>query len=134
MLTPRARDLDLQGPLTEFAELGYARLGQVLNTEAAHQLADRAAALMQGQVAFPGMFYQHDSPTGRYEDLEFGAGWVGPSLSYRKLERLELDPVFRAWIENPLFERIAHAVLGPDIALYRSVLWNKAVQGGMAVP
>ena len=51
---------------------------------------------MLGEVQYPGLFYQHDSPTGRYEDLEFGAGWVGPSLSYRKLEKLELDPLF-AW-------------------------------------
>ena len=129
ILTPRAQDLDLRGPLTEFAEQGYARLGQVLSSEAAHQLAARAAALMQGEVRHPGMFFQHDSPGGRYEDMVFDAGWVGPSQSYRKLERLELDPLFRAWIENPLFERLAHAVLGPDITLYRAVLWNKALQG-----
>jgi len=114
--------LDLRGPLTEFAEQGYARLGQVFSSEAAHQLAARAAALMQGDVSHPGMFFQHDSPSGLYEDMVFGGGWVGPSQSYRKLERLELDPLFRAWIENPLFERLAHAVLGPDITLYRAVL------------
>jgi len=134
ILTPRARDLDLRGPLTEFAEQGYARLGQVLSSEAAHQLTTRAAALMQGEVSQPGMFFQHDSPSGQYEDMVFDAGWVGPSQSYRKLERLELDPLFRAWIENPLFERLARALLGLDITLYRAVLWNKALQGGMAVP
>jgi ectoine hydroxylase-related dioxygenase (phytanoyl-CoA dioxygenase family) len=89
---------------------------------------------MQGDVRHPGMFFQHDSPSGRYEDMVFNAGWVGPSQSYRKLERLELDPLFRAWIENPLFGRLAHAVLGQDITLYRTVLWNKSIEGGMAVP
>jgi phytanoyl-CoA hydroxylase len=133
-LTPRAHELDLQAPLAEFAEHGYARLGRVLTTEGAHQLALRAEALMAGKIRYPRMFFQHDSPGGRYEDLAFNKGWVGPSDSYRKIERLELDPLFLAWIENPLFERIAHSVLGPDITLYRSVLWNKAASGGMAVP
>ena len=134
ILTSRAQDLDLRGPLTEFAEQGYARLGQVLRSDAAHDLATRAAALMQGEVRHSGMFFQHDSPSGRYEDMEFNGGWVGPSQAYRKLERLELDPLFRAWIENPLFQRLAQTVLGPDVTLYRAVLWNKKAQGGMAVP
>lgn len=89
---------------------------------------------MLGERPDPGLFFQHDSPTGDYADLVFNAGWVGPSLRYRKLERLELDPLFLAWIENPLFARLAHAALGPRVSLYRSVLWNKAPQRGMAVP
>ena len=79
MLTPRARDLDLSRPLAEFAERGYARLGQVLTTEGACRLTTRAAALMQGEVRYPHMFFQHDSPSGRYEDLVFNEGWVGAS-------------------------------------------------------
>jgi phytanoyl-CoA hydroxylase len=134
MLTPRARDLDLSRPLAEFAERGYARLGQVLTTEGACRLTTRAAALMQGEVRYPHMFFQHDSPSGRYEDLVFNEGWVGPSQAYRKLEHLEMDPLFLAWIENPLFERLAHEVLGQDVSLYRSVLWNKVPGGGMEVP
>ena len=35
----------------------------------------------------------------------------GRSLDYRKIEKLERDPLFRAWIENPLFERVARAVV-----------------------
>ena len=78
----------------------------------------------------PELFYQHDSPTGRYEDLDFGSGWLGPSRRYRKLERLERVPEFSAWIENALFERLARAALGHDVRLYRAVLWNKAAAGG----
>ena len=89
---------------------------------------------MCGETVYPGMFFQHDSTSGRYEDLRFGAGWVGPSPAYRKIEKLELDPLFRAWIENPLFARIAHAVLGEEVALYRAVLWNKAPRGGTELP
>jgi phytanoyl-CoA hydroxylase len=134
MLTQRAHDLDLSGPLAEFAQRGFARLGPVLTTDAAHRLARRAVALMEGEVRYPRMFFQHDSLGGQYEDLAFNKGWMGPSNAYRKLEGLELDPLFLAWIENPLFERLARRVLGPEITLYRSVLWNKAPGGGMAVP
>ena len=134
MLTLSAHELDLTDPLAEFSQFGYARLGQVLTPEAAAQMTQRAEALMAGTIRYPNMFFQHDAPGAQYENLKFNAGWVGPSDAYRKLERLELDPLFRAWIENPLFERLAHLVLGPRIALYRSVLWNKAASGGMAVP
>jgi hypothetical protein len=134
MLTAAGLDLDLSGPLAQFAEQGFARLGRVLSDEGAARLAGRAQALMLGEREDPGLFFQHDAPSGRYEDLVFNAGWVGPSVAYRKLERLERDPLFRSWIENPLFARLAHSELGDDVFLYRSVLWNKAPQRGMAVP
>jgi len=134
MLLASAIGLDLQEPLSAFARDGYARLGPVLSAAAAQCLRERADALMLGESPYPGLFYQHDSPTGRYEDLVFGAGWVGPSPSYRKLEKLELDPVFAAWIENPLFGRIAQRALGDEVSLYRAVLWNKAPRTGMELP
>ena len=61
-------------------------------------------ALMLGEVQIPGLFFQLDSPTGRYEDLEYGLGYRGPRLDYRKLEKLEKDPLFWALIRRPLFE------------------------------
>ncbi len=134
MLLPQADRVDLSGPLAHFEAEGYARLGPVLTEAGAVALADRADALMLADTAHPGMFFQHDSPTGRYEDLQFNAGWVGPSARYRKLERLELDPLFLQFIECALFERIAREVLGEHVLLYRSVLWNKAAEVGMAVP
>ena len=100
MLRPGALDLELDAPLSAFARKGYARLGPVLAPDAAQQLAQRADALMLGEIRYPGLFFQHDSPTGHYRDLAFGDGWVGPSRRYRKLEKLELDPLFTAWIDR----------------------------------
>lgn len=134
MLTSHARDLDLAAPLAAFAKRGVARLGPVLTDQAAATLAERAQALMTGDAAFPGIFYQHDAPNGCYENVDFRGGWVGPSPRYRKLDRLQLDPLFLQLIENPLFERLAKTVLGDSVALYRAVLWNKAPHVGMAVP
>lgn len=134
MLSLDSNALELDAPLSAFVRNGYARLGHVLSDQAARRLGERANALMLGQVEYPGLFFQHDSATGRYEDLAFGEGWIGPSLCYRKIEKIERDPLFAEWIDNPLFARIARAILGRRVALYRAVLWNKAPRAGMDLP
>jgi len=134
MLRPEAVCQELEAPLEQLRRDGYARLGRVLSDTGARRLRTRADDLMLGRVAYPGLFFQHDSKTGRYEDLERGLGWIGPSRSYRKVEKLELDPLFFGFVENPLFARIAANVLGAEVTLYRAVLWNKAPHGGVDLP
>lgn len=133
-LTEWGQTLDVGPVLERFAAQGFARLGKVLTDQAASALCARADTVLHGDAAVAGLFYQPEPDSGRYADLQFGAGWQGPAARYRKLERLEIDPLFAAWIENPLFGRLAHAHLGDRVTLYRSVLWNKAAAGGMAVP
>ncbi len=101
----------------------------MLDDESIASLGERVDDLMFARVRHEGLFFQHDANTGRYEDLQFGLGWQGPSACYRKIEKLERDPLFRAWIENPLFERIARAHIDGPIALYRAVLFTKAATG-----
>ncbi|SES82380.1 Ectoine hydroxylase-related dioxygenase, phytanoyl-CoA dioxygenase (PhyH) family [Stigmatella erecta] len=134
MLSVNPLHFDVDTALAHYAEHGYARLGPLLGEEGLTALRERADALMLGQVSYPGLFFQLDAPTGRYEDAPLGLGWQGPSLDYRKLEKLELDPLFRAWLENPLFERIARARIPGDIVLYRSILFHKGQAGGSNLP
>jgi hypothetical protein len=134
MLHPDALALDLAGPLAHLAEHGYARLGRVLSDEGLEALRARADDLMLGRVSYPGLFFQMDAATGRYEDAPLGLGWQGPSLGYRKLEKLELDPLFRAWIANPLAERVARAVIPGGVVLYRAIIFNKGEGGGSNLP
>ena len=134
LLAADAADLDLEVPLQQFLADGYVRLGILLSPSGIAALRARCDALMLGQVAYPGMFFQHDSPSGRYDDLRYGKGWVGPSLHYRKVEGLQLDPLLRAWIENPLFRRLTRLAIGEHVALYRAVLWNKAARAGTELP
>jgi phytanoyl-CoA hydroxylase len=124
----------LADTLATFARDGFAPLGRVLDDERLAALRTRVDDLMLGRVVVDGLFFQHDSPTGAYEDLSYGKGWIGPSLAYRKLEKLERDEVVRAWIENPLFASIAHILVGPEVSLYRAMLMNKAAQGGTTLP
>ena len=134
MLTPEALELELSGPLRHFEEHGWARLGRVMSDAALVALRERAEDLMLGRVTYPGMFFQMDSATGRHEDAPLGKGWQGPSLGYRKLEKLELDARFLEWIRNPLYERVARARIEGPIALYRCILFNKAAPGGSDIP
>lgn len=133
-LLPGAVDLDLTEPLAHFAEHGYARLGQVLSEAGAAELGARVDQLMMGEIVYPGLFFQKDTETGNYDDLEYKKGYQGPSLNYRKIEKLEKDPLFLAWIENPLFEKIARAVYQGEIAIYRALIFNKARTGGTVLP
>jgi hypothetical protein len=120
--------------LEHFREHGWARLGRLADGEELALLRQRADDIMLGRVVHDGLFFQHDSPTGRYDDLEFGRGYVGPSLSYRKIEKLERDPLFRAWLENPCFEKVVRALVGDDVSLYRATLFTKAERGGTDLP
>ena len=134
MLDHRADAVDVAGALADFARDGYARLGRVLSDEGIRQLGQRVDDLMMARVQHEGLFFQADSRSGRYEDLAFGLGWQGPSLAYRKIEKLERDPLFLAWMRNTLFERIARAHIEGAISLYRAVLFTKSAAGGTALP
>lgn len=134
LLLAGAAENDISETLRHFDTHGYARLGRVLNDEGLSRLRERANAMMLGEVSYPGLFFQMDSPTGRYEDAPIGLGWQGPSLKYRKLEKLELDDRFRDWLRNPLFERIARARIEGPVVLYRAILFNKAAEGGSDIP
>lgn len=134
MLLPGADSLSLEAPLTHYRALGWARLGLIASLESVQALRTRAEQLMLGEVIHPGLFFQHDSGSGRYEDLRRSRGWEGPSLRYRKLEKLERDPVFAAFIGNALFARIARTVIGPEVSLARAALFAKVARGGTELP
>jgi len=125
---------DLSGILAHFEEHGYARLGPVMGDGQLETLRARADEIMLGKVSLPGFFFQLDTESGVYRDLVFGRGYEGPSLNYRKIEKLEKDDLFRAWIENPLFERVSRALITGPIAIYRAVLMNKPAAGGTVLP
>jgi hypothetical protein len=131
---PLAAPFALDAVLSHFREHGWARLGVIAGEEELGRLRSRADDIMLGRMVHEGIFFQHDAPTGRYEDLDFGRGWVGPSLSYRKIEKLERDPIFLAWIESPTLWPIVRAVVGEEVAIYRATLFTKSAQGGTHLP
>jgi phytanoyl-CoA hydroxylase len=130
--------VDLDAAIAHYRERGWARLGKLGDDATVAALRARADEIMLGKVVYDGLFFQHDSESGRYEDLEYGKGWKGPSLAYRKVEKLEKDPLFLAWIQNPMFREVCARVYPrtnqDGVTLYRAFLMNKHAGGGSDLP
>lgn len=127
-------DRELDEAVATYRREGYAHLPAVGDDATMAALGERARAIMHGEITYDGLFFQLDTPSGKYEDLVFGEGWEGPSDAYRKIEKLELDPLYRAWLGNSVFERIAKRVIGGPTSIYRAVLFTKAARGGSNLP
>ncbi len=125
---------DARAALDHLAIHGWARLGVLADADRLAALRARTDAIMDTGVPDLGLFFQHDSATGAYADLDFGAGWTGPSRAYRKIEGLERDPVCRAWLEAPCFATLTAAAIAGPVAVSRAVLWTKAASGGTELP
>ncbi len=134
MLAEAAATLDLDAALRDYRARGFARVGRVAAMEVLEALRERADAMMLGKLSYEGLFFQKDSENNRYDELEYGKGWQGPSLNYRKIEKLEKDPAYWAWINNPVFGRVAREVVGDEVSIYRAFLMNKSSQGGSNLP
>jgi phytanoyl-CoA hydroxylase len=129
-------DAKIDEAIAHYQAHGWARLGKLVPDQLLVTLRARADAIMLGEVTYDGLFFQHDSPSGLYEDLEYGKGWKGPSLAYRKVEKLELDPLFWDWITSDIFRRVTLRAYptAEAITLYRAFLMNKHAGGGSELP
>lgn len=126
--------LDVAAVAAQYEARGFARLGRVLDDAALEGLRERTQALMLGQVQYPGLFFQLDAASGDWRDAPLGLGWQGPSLGYRKLEKLELDDRFRALVRSPTLEPLVRALVPAPVQLYRAIVFNKAAAGGTEIP
>ncbi len=113
---------------------GYVRLGQVMSDDQLAGLQARIDDIMMGRVVYQGMFFQPDSTTGNYGDLASNQGYVGPTLSYRKIQDLERDPLFLAFMQHPLFEGICRQLIGEQISVFRAMFMNKPAHQGTVLP
>lgn len=134
MLARGLIELDLAAARAQFFGEGYARLGRWASDETLVALRARCDDIMLGRVDHAPFFFQHDSPSGLYEDLSYGQGWRGPSRDYRKIEKLERDTVFLAWLRNPLFARLAAELIAGPTHLYRALVFAKSANGGTELP
>lgn len=134
MFAREVSDEEIDSAIAHYREHGYACIPGVASEATLVALRERSVALARGEIRYPGLFFQPDADSGRYEDLAFGQGWIGPDQNYRKIEKLELDPLFRAWIENPLFERVVRRVIAGPVTIYRATLFWKAPRVGSDLP
>ena len=123
----------------QYQQDGYLRLGQLLDRNALCRLQERIDAIMLGEADcdYGSMMMQLDSDTGKYEDLAVQTpGFKGPTLNYRKIEGLEHDPLFLAYMQRPIFREICAHVYGAHapIASFRAMFMNKPAGKGTILP
>ncbi len=118
---------------------GYLKLGHVLSDEDLERLRRRIDDIMLGKAPVPydRLMMQLDSETGKYEDVGMHSkGFKGETLGYRKINDLEFDPLFREYLERPIFREICARVYGAttEIACFRAMFMNKPARKGTFLP
>ena len=123
----------------QYEQNGYLKLGKPLSSAELSALQERINAIMQGtaEIDYDRMLMQLDSTTGKYNDAGAQSkGWKGATLAYRKIQDLELDPLFLSYMQQPLFREICARVYGADtpIAAFRAMFMNKPANQGTWLP
>ncbi len=123
---------------TEYLDLGYLNLGRIA-PDTLQAMQARIDAIMLGQADLPydNLLMQLDSTTGAYEDAgEQSKGFKGATLDYRKIQDLEYDPTFLAYLQAPIFRDICARVHGAStpIAINRAMFMNKPANKGTFLP
>lgn len=117
---------------------GYLRLGRVGQLEDVRALAQRLDEIMLGNadINYDKTLMQLDSTDGAYESAgEQSLGHKGATLNYRKIEQLEFDPLFLAYMQQPVFQEIAERIYpGMNVACFRAMFMNKPANRGTVLP
>jgi hypothetical protein len=121
----------------DFQEEGYVRLGRVASDEELERLSTRIDQIMDGEVRYDGLLMQLD-PSAHPEDSQerrsgvklSTPGFKGATRAYRKIQALELDPVYRSFMQHPVFHALARAVIGERVTVVRAMFMNKPAHGG----
>ena len=116
----------------ELEEIGYVRLGVVLPEAQIDRLCQRIDEIMLGTIRYEGMGMQLcPSAPGAGLTTSFSAEHKGSSLKYRKIQELEMDPLFLKYIQHPLFRDITRKKIGEKVGVFRSMFFNKPAGGGV---
>ncbi len=123
----------------QFLEEGYLLLGRVMEDEELTTLQQRIDEIMMGKAKLPydQLMMQLDGKTSDYSKMEpMTKGHKGPTLNYRKITELELDPFFLSYMQKPAFRDICARAYGPStpIATPRAMFMNKPADTGTHLP
>jgi phytanoyl-CoA hydroxylase len=123
----------------QFEEQGWLNLGRVLNDSDLAALQQRIDDIMLGRAAidYDRMLMQLDSIDGRYDHAGVQSrGHKGSTLNYRKIQDLEYDPLYLAFMQRPIFRDACARIYGPEvpIAAFRAMFMNKPAGRGTWLP
>ena len=119
----------------QYDEVGYLHLGKLLNDADLKQLQDRINDIMMGNISYEKMYMQLDAG-GEYSNLNWQSGFQGARLDYRKIQDLERDPLFLAYMQLPIFKEICahHYGAHASISSFRAMFMNKPARKGTILP
>ena len=87
---------------------------------------------MLGRVRYPNMRMQLlEAETGR---LRRTLGNEAATLSYRRIDDLEQDPLFLAYMQRPPFRRICRRYVGEAVSVFRAMFMNKPARWRQTLP
>lgn len=110
-----------------FEEDGYLPLGRVLDDAELNALRSRVDDIMLGRadVDYDELLMQLDGSPAQTN------GWKGSTLGYRKIQGLEADRVFAAYLSRPEYRELCRRVYGPvPVSCFRAMLLNKPANAG----
>lgn len=122
-----------------FDEEGYVRLGETLGREELGAVRRRIDDIMLGraELDYGCTMMQLDGRDGENGKMHpQSKGHKGATLSYRKIQDLEFDPLFLSYMQRPLFRHICARVYGPDtpVSCMRAMFMNKPAGKGTHLP
>ncbi len=121
--------------VARFAEDGYLRLGQVAFSGHLQAMCDRIDEIMLGNVRYEGMPMQRDTTTGEFGKLPARTFEESErTLAYRRIDDLQLDPLFLGYMQHPVFREITEALIGPNVSIFRAMFMNKPAEHGTHLP
>ena len=106
----------------QFFAQGYVRLGNVLCADDLAALQQRIDDIMLGRVRYEHMRLQVVEEGGQVRRT---MGNEVQTLAYRRIDDLEQDPLFLAYIQHPLFRQITRRYIGEEVSVFRSMFMNK---------
>lgn len=114
---------------------GYLRLGNMLADDELTMLQQRIDDIMLGKALadYDRMLMQLDRIPGETDAPgPQTKGHKGATLRYRKIQDLEFDPLFLAYMQQPLFRHICERVYGAqtEVACLRAMFMNKPAREG----
>ncbi len=117
-----------------FSENGYVRIGQVATDTELARIQARMDDIMLGTAPldYNQIMMQLDREPGKNVPGPQSKGHKGPTLLYRKIQNLELDPIFLEYLQKPVFEEVCAKIYGDDtpVTCFRAMFMNKPAHEG----
>ena len=117
-----------------FSENGYVHIGQVATDAEFARIQQRMDDIMLGKAPldYDQIMMQLDREPGKNSPGPQSRGHKGATLLYRKIQNLELDPIFLEYLQKPIFQEVCAKIYGDDtpVTCFRAMFMNKPAHEG----